>query len=367
MTGTNTGVLDIYQGYVDRFDGELSKGTAFTWTPFRFCSDDWLLAVAVVRANRRQYDVALLAAEDHRDFEPDAGLKAALAFMLADSFHRTGKMSLRFCGPHRNEPMTLESGYCRGIPPALRRLAKSMEVELEHGRVLSHEEGRKLYCVLMGITQQIIAKLEELSVDPVRCAFLMHRGVLTRESLLLFAYFSADPAALIEGKLRPERWLMFKRELVLLRRGLLAERVRVLLELGVQREREPIRLAWASPSSVRFSNPCGIKLENISGSDFEISPNQKVEIHLLARDETEMKKLALKVPKVPAGSRVLVAFTRDVLWLPHHQRLAIQDGFQKRGIEVITIHEALDELDSEALLRLERFQTTRMSIEEQKE
>lgn len=107
---TNEMVMDWYDDYVANFQGELKKGTGRGWTPFRFCSEDWLLAVSVVRATRTKYDVALFGCEDHCDFEPDAGLKAALSFILQMHFTKLARWSCIFVVPDlvNNQIVNLE-------------------------------------------------------------------------------------------------------------------------------------------------------------------------------------------------------------------------------------------------------------------
>jgi hypothetical protein len=366
MSSSETGVLGPFEAYVKRFDGELGKGTGYGWTPYRFCSEDSLLAIAVVRATRHSYEVALFGCEDHCDFEPDSGLKAALSFMLADSFHRTGKMEIRFCGPRRGEDGDLDTGFCRGIPKEIRVYAQSLGVAVGTGRVLSHEDGQRLYQKMVGLGETLAKELSDGGVDATRAAFLLHRGAIGLESLSLTARYSATPRAVLEGRLVPDRWLAFKRELVLMRKGLLAERVRVLVEQAAVLKDERVSIDWADDSSLLVTAESPLSVSTETGGAITVEKGTSVQVLLCPADQTELRMLRLKASVLQPGPRFVV-FTRDFSWLSADQQRSLARMAKESGMEVIRIFESLDELDSEALLRLERFATTRAAIEEQRE
>lgn len=365
---TNEMVMDWYHDYVTNFQGELAKGTSREWTPFRFCSEDWLLAVCVVRSTRTKYEVALFGCEEHCDFEPDAGLKAALSFMLADAFHRTGQMEIQFRGPRHGEAASRESGYCHSIPGFLRAFAESMGVILPKGRVIPHELGEALYQRMVGLDSGLAELLRKSGIDPTRCAFLLHRGTVAAEILELVARYSGDPRVVLEGRLVPESWLAFKRELLLLRRGILAERTRILFELGSKEERERAQVNWVTSSTIEIGTSSGFQLQTINEEIVHIPSTDKATVILCPLDQTELAKfdLASLHSENPMTHRFIVV-PRDFKWLSSELQESWITKAGAQGVSVLCIYESLDELDSELLVKIERLATTRMMIEEQKE
>jgi hypothetical protein len=360
--------LAVYQTYVDSFNGDPAKGTAREWTPYRFCSQDWVLAVAAVRATRERYEVALFACEDHRDFEPDTGLKTALSFMLADSYHRTGSMELHFRGPHKGVAPTPTSGYCNSIPAPIRNLARSYNITLSSHRSVKHVEGAALYGRMVGLSSEVTSQLESASVDPTRCAFLLHRGAIGVESLELIAAFSAIPKELLEGRLMPDNWLAFKRELLLMRRGIMGERAKVVCELSLGGDQGRVSTRWKGSNILEVTATSQIDMTLESGESVTVPENVPITVLICPLDQTELSRLTLNTDTGSfSESHSFMVVPRDFRWMKVEARQKLLMQAAKNNLEVIVLLESLDELDSDILARLERFATTRSSIEEQKE
>lgn len=359
----------IFEEYVKAYAPENKrelanrKGTGREWTPLRFCSQDWLLSVAACRASRTRYEVGFFLTKDHFLFEEFAGVKAALAFFLADSFHKTGKMEIRFVGARSGEEPSLESGYLPGIPRPIREYAASVGVTLAHARKIEASEGEALYLKLARFSDELMKLLS--NADGLRAAFLAHRGVWSATALEHIARHSHMPNQLLVGGPSPEDWLTFKRELLVLREAVLAERIEIALRTANSHVEQPIRSRWLPDAAVPTLaiTPLSATVLSTLGGSIELQPGKELHARLIGHDATSAAfHQEEDLAAIPADRPTLLVVTKDFDWAKPPYRAAVLKC-TARHVAVVKLFECLDEVDSEILARLGRCASTRRALE----
>lgn len=200
------------------------------WRPYRYCIQDVLFGVTVVRhkrdANCLEVDVFLTA--DIPEYGPLAGARALTHFLLSEAYKCGGTMEIRFRGE-------VEGGH---IPRELAELAASLGVALAERDRLAPAEAKALYAALTGFPPTLRAALEALEaagrIKMARACYVVNHGVWTREQVELLVLGSERPDSILAGEALPQQRHLYYHDLLHARAAVMTGMLeRVLL----QRER----------------------------------------------------------------------------------------------------------------------------------
>jgi hypothetical protein len=192
---------------------------AHLWRPLRFCVQDVLLGLTVIRHdrkyNRLEVDVFLTAGIP--EYEADSGCKALALIILSDAYKCGGSMEIKFT-------KEVEGGR---VPHDLEKLAQKLGVKLEHVQEggLTPQEAKKLYLALSGFKPALRDKVLELEaagrISSASLCYAMHHGVWTASELEMIILGSAFPDSLLTGLFPPELWHLYRHDLLLGRNALM--------------------------------------------------------------------------------------------------------------------------------------------------
>ena len=209
--------------HVERFEKDYLQNEKaprnYVWRPYRFCSQDVVLGLTVVRHsvdnNCLEIDVCLAA--ELPEFEEDSSARVMWSFLLSEAFKCGGTMELRFSE-------NVEGGY---VPKNLNTFALKNGISLEHieeGRVTSLE-ARHVY---LAITQfkpklrdQILLLASEGRLSPERACYAAHRGLWTQPELAQIVLGSPRADHILSGETLPENRLLYQDDIVHARSALL--------------------------------------------------------------------------------------------------------------------------------------------------
>ncbi len=207
--------LSILEQHVAKFETDyLSQGKLprnHIWRPFRFCSQDVVLGLAVVRHsidnNCLEVDVCLTS--DVPEYEPGSGAKWMASFLLSEAYKCGGSMEIRFS-------TNVEDGH---VPRALCDLCDAYGVVLEHaadGRI-TPLEARSLYVALTDFSPALrdeiqgLARVARLSEE--RACYAVHHGLWTRAELETIVLGAPRGDSILGGDAQPEQRHLYQSDL----------------------------------------------------------------------------------------------------------------------------------------------------------
>lgn len=177
------------------------------WRPYRFCVQDVILGITVVRHNtlynRLEVDVFLTA--EVPEYESNSGCRALSLMLLSDAYKSGGSMEIRFTSNIENSR----------VPRELCDYANSLNVPLSHVREggISPKEAKMLYLAVSDLRLEIRDKIMEMdeagTLSAVSAAYAVNRGVWTPQELETILLTSPFPESLLKGSFPPEIWHLF--------------------------------------------------------------------------------------------------------------------------------------------------------------
>jgi hypothetical protein len=127
------------------------------WRPFRYCTQDVVLGLTVVRhsIDNNCLEVDACMTSDVPEFEPNSGAQVMASFLLSEGYKCGGSMEVRFTE-------NVEGG---SVPRALCDLADTYGVHLQHvveGRI-TPSEARRLYVAITEFSPALQDHIEALA------------------------------------------------------------------------------------------------------------------------------------------------------------------------------------------------------------
>ena len=347
------------------------------WRPYRFCVQDAVLGLTVVRHSRRLncllVDVFLAA--DIPEYEPGSGAIALAAFLLSEAYRCGGTMEVRFT----------EYVEDQRVPAALRDLAQELDVRLEHtdDGLLTPMEARRLYMALTGFSPPLRAHIEALEqagwLSSAQACYAVHHGVWTTSELEAILLSSRRPGSLLSGDVLPEQRHLYLHDLLQGRAALLGGYLDRKL---AQREHEvePDRVVELEdderPVAIEFDADAYIKTYHCDQEsmpvpwiadpevpEITLDPGQPLTVLIRARDDADMRahlgqdlEAAVELSKkrwaeANAGP-VCILLPRDFQKLPDDQRAFFLRQAREKQVIVLECPEFVWVLDSEVERRL---------------
>jgi hypothetical protein len=362
--------IAAYQSYKPSDFGDSSKSRPH-FVGMRMAQDDVVLCIWSCRVVRKRYEVGLFLAGDHFRYVPWSGVIGGLVFILSDAYYKTGSMEIRFCGPARGARPTWRSGFEAEIPPQIRQFATSASIRLPPGNVLPDAEARRLYVHITKLPRQTRHLLTRRNCDLPRVCFLVHRGIWTREQITLIAGFSENPAGILTGGSASEDCFHFQSERLLLRYGILHERIQMLLSGLLDQGRPRALCSWIQPNRARFQVREETFLPLRDGSRLSLPSGSLVEARFLARDAIGHKyfrKHDLELLAAPTdGVATVLVVTKDFDLVEEDLRQLLCRTADDRKIPLVSVIDTLSELDESVELKLFQTASSLRPVEERPE
>ncbi|MBX7138125.1 MAG: hypothetical protein K1X83_09085 [Oligoflexia bacterium] len=182
-------------------------------------------------------------------------------------------------------------------------------------------------------------------------------------ALEVLARYSSNPEAVLTGRLVPEQWIEFKRELLLLRLALTAERVLTLFELDQDDALRPLKVEVLNPIELRITCSDEISLACEYGQRFKALPGVPIVVRLCPYEQHGYERVWSELDWSNDDNHpILLACTKDLDWAGPVCWLGLSSKAESR-LSVLKLIDTLDELDGEILVRLKRAATTRVGLE----
>lgn len=376
--------LDRLQYHVNRlaFTYDHKKGGRLPrnhlWRPYRFCVQDVILGITVLRHNRRfnRLDVDVFLTASIPEYEADSGCRALCLILLSEAHKCGGSMEIHFT-PH------VEGG---GVPSELAALAKDLGVTLEHVRQggLTPQEAGRLYLALTGfraeVRDDILSFGNEGKVSVPGICYAVNHGVWSVEELEVVIYTSQAPDRVLSGGAWPEAYHLFQDDLCctrnavmsgyldrqILHREHLAEGDRV---IELEDDHQPVQIFFEPGTGLKCY---GLKkgetavpipwLANDPGFD-AIQGGETLQVLLRARESADLKQrmgddleaaLALAGEEKRRKTCIMVPADFKVLDLKEVSKRASQGG-----VGILLCPEFLNGLNQESMKRLESVRVIR--------
>ena len=354
--------FDLYRA---QYSGEKASFLR-EWTPLRTCKEDYVISIQVVRIFRKRFEIALFAAGDYYKCVDGAGVMAGLIFCLSDAYYKTGSMELHFCGPKNGAKPTIETGFEPHIPDQIVQYAKSIGISFQNQRFITNAEGCNLYCIISGLSPQNCESLRECGCDEVHTAFLINRGVWTREQIGLIIKHYLHPKDLLAGIVNPAQRVPFSYAQLVLRCGLLAERTRIFLELSNPDHAQLSKMAWLEVNQqlIKYEGP--IEVRGLNGS-WTISGGSSRVVYLPFDSQGYQAGGADLLHYPPEHKPTIIVVTKDFDWIDNSIRKRIINTASENKIILLQIAETLNELDEAAFQKLDQAASTRRPLPERPE
>jgi hypothetical protein len=196
-------------GYDHADGGDLPRN--HDWRPYRFCVQDVVLGMTVVRhlvdQNCLEVDVFLTA--DVQEFEAGSGARGLTMFLLTEAYKCGGTMEIRFTP-------NVEGGR---LPIALQQLARQLDPPVERGRpaTITPEEARRLYLALTPFTPFGRDRLRALAaagmISPERACYTVNHGVWSVSEVETLLDVSQHPDRIFAGGASPLQRLAYLEDL----------------------------------------------------------------------------------------------------------------------------------------------------------
>jgi hypothetical protein len=203
--------------YDHKDGGQLPR--AQVWRPYRFCVQDIILGITVVRHNRLynclEVDVFLTA--EIPEYDPDSGCRALALIILADAYKSGGSMEIKFTRKVEG----------RRVPREICDLAAKLKVDLHHidEGGITPKEAKRLFQALSGFDEKVIRKVSDLEekgkLSAASLCYAMHHGAWTREELEIILFLSESPETVLTGSYPSELWHLHHYDLRIGRTALL--------------------------------------------------------------------------------------------------------------------------------------------------
>lgn len=208
--------FSVLEKHVDEFERDyLSVGKLprnYVWRPYRFCSQDVVLGLTVVRhsVDNNCLEVDVCMTSDVLEFEEGIGVKITTSFLLSEAYKCGGSMEIRFSE-------NVEGGR---VPLAICDLAEKYGVPLLHtmeGRI-APSEARLLYLAISEFSQPLQDLIEllfqegRLSIE--RPCYALYHGLWTRAQIENILLGSPRPESVLGGDSWPEQRHLFLNDLM---------------------------------------------------------------------------------------------------------------------------------------------------------
>lgn len=354
------GQLELYRSQYD--PPESPKDFGREWTPFRGCHKDVMLWVAVTKWSRNDYKVALFLCEDLVGLPIGWSVRAGLLTLLANAYKATGKMSLRFYGPRKGAKANPETGYEPIIPRKIRALASELGIHLKNQRFIEDSEGRLLFARLTGFSSQSIEALESKGVDVVHACMLTHRGVWFPSSIHYLARECLIPANILRGEAKPEFWGIFKADLLDLRVAITAERFLTALDTACQVQYGNHPHHWLEGRSMEITIANDGEVFLFGGTRLQLTSGDRLLVKFSPRDQTEYDLLAATDYLADGKLPLHLVVTKDFDWVSPETRRLAHEAIERGYLRILQIFETVDELDGEAMTRLDQAASLRAPL-----
>ncbi len=203
--------------YDHKEGGQLPR--SHVWRPYRFCVQDVVLGIAVIRHsriyNRLEVDVYLTASTE--DYPTDSGCRALTLIVLSDAYKSGGSMEIKFTSH-------VEGGV---VPRELIALANNFNIRLEHVEKggVSPGEAKRLYMSLTGFNENMQDKIVELEqtgrISAANLCYAVHHGVWSIPEIEVILFSSRYPHTILQGSFPAEAWHLFHYDLFCARNALM--------------------------------------------------------------------------------------------------------------------------------------------------
>ena len=232
--------LERLDGHMENlaFEYDHAKGgrlpRAHMWRPHRFCVQDVVLGISVIRHNRRydctEVDVFLTA--QIPEYEADSGCRALALQILSDAHQ---------CGASTEVRFTRHVAGGR-VPVELCNLAAGLGVHFKNAGQggITPVEARRFYLALTGFAPDLIAWITDLenrgAVSSAGLCYSVHHGIWSRGEIEVLLKSARSPALFFGGGHLPENWHLFHEDLVCARNALIGG----LLRAALRRQEHPL-------------------------------------------------------------------------------------------------------------------------------
>ncbi len=189
------------------------------WRPLRFCVQDVLLGMTVLRHNRNlnclEVDVFLTASIP--EYESDCGSRALTLLILSEAYKCGGSMEVQFSKYVENQT----------IPLDLVDLAASLGIFFKNADrgIITPTEAKRLYIALTGFSDDLESRLNELEqagrISSAMTCYAIHHGIWDRREVEAILLSCPRPASLLTGYSKPEQRHLYLHDLVYARTALL--------------------------------------------------------------------------------------------------------------------------------------------------
>jgi hypothetical protein len=197
----------VLRSHVLKFEEDfLKKGKLprnYVWRPYRFCSQDVVLGLTVVRhsVDNNCLEVDVFMTSDVPEFEEGIGAKVTTAFLLSEAYKCGGSMEIRFS----------ENVEGHQVPIAICELAEKYGVKLKNineGRI-APSEASLLYLAISEFSQPLKDLIESLfkegRLSIERPCYALHHGLWTRAQIEHIILGSLRPESILGGETWPEQ------------------------------------------------------------------------------------------------------------------------------------------------------------------
>jgi hypothetical protein len=374
--------LDYHMGKLSyRYDhkggGQLPR--SHLWRPYRFCVQDVILGITVLRHdrkyNRLEVDVFLTARIP--EYEADSGCKALTLILLSDAYKSGGSMEIKFTNH-------VEGGK---VPKELCLLAETLNVQLNYITEggITPKEAKELYLALSGLQDNVRKRIMELEEKGYLWAasvcYAMHHGVWTAPEIETILFSSRFPHTILTGGFPVEAWHLFHYDLLYGRNALmggyldrkLMGREHPLKEGGdevveMEDDERSVEISFDAHSCSKIykigENEEGVIIPWLYNdiNNPIIGPGKALRVLLRARDEQDLKRTfpvdvqkAIELKKIN-GDMVCIMVPGDF------KRIEMGETCQKasdNNIGVILCPEFLNQLNLEVSRRFEAVKVMR--------
>ncbi len=208
--------FSVLEEHVQEFERDyLSVGKLprnHVWRPYRFCSQDVVLGLTVVRhsidSNCLEVDVCMTS--DVPEFEEGIGAKITTSFLLSEAYKCGGSMEVRFSE-------NVDGGR---VPLAICALADNYGVTLSQiaeGRI-TPSEARLLYLAIAEFSPSLRDAIHLLSqegkISIERPCYALYHGLWTRAEIEHIILGSPRPESILGGDFWPEQRHLYLNDLV---------------------------------------------------------------------------------------------------------------------------------------------------------
>ncbi|TAK11334.1 MAG: SMI1/KNR4 family protein [Anaerolineae bacterium] len=369
--------FSVMEKHVQDFERDyLSVGKLprnYVWRPYRFCSQDVVLGLTVVRHsvdnNCLEVDVCLTS--DVQEFEEGVGAKITVSFLLSEAYKCGGSLEIRFSE-------NVEGGR---VPIALSELAEKYGVALQYageGRI-APSEARLLYLAISEFSELLQDRIldlyqeERLSVE--RPCYTLYHGLWSSSQIEQVVLGSSQPESILGGDSQPEQRHLYINDLkhasaavmggVLDRKLAKRERNTGSEALDLEDDVRPLEIHF-NPEYYAKMYSCAenIPIPWVIGQSTEIvEPGSDVIVLVRVHDVEDLTQyleqdilVAAKIAKIPDETSskpyVYILVPRDFEELPQKHRNKLVSAAEKNKIGILVCPETVVSLETDGARRL---------------